>query len=408
MPTTEQATIEQPVTRPTEQRSAQENNHAAPQPEPTMSTVQKMQSGKGMQRPRVRRIEGKNGTPTTRSEQPETKPSEQPTPTTEQVQTPVAKAEEVPVVEEKAATVVPEAKQPEGPRVLRPTNPDDMIEIPGEKPLSVNQLKADRGKMRQIDQKEGQLNYREQQIATRERELLERERNQQTTRPTQQFEPQPVIAEDRPPERPKDAIEGDDEWAAWQAKLIAYHVDKSVEKRFAPIAESIHQTKVDRDAETKARTEAQERFKRNDIVFSNALREHLPFDPIGLSNEVFDKVVDAVRNQAVALDERYDFRDNQKMASIDLDPAIAKAAIKLAFPQGSFPPGYTTTVENPMTKAAEEPLVPASPKKPLPNTIADSVPSKQMTAKTPPGAKAPWYERIRSGSLEPVTVRRTG
>jgi hypothetical protein len=410
MTDTETTTIEQPVTSVTEQPVVD------PQPTPTLSTVQKMQSGKGMQRPQVRRIEGKNGTPTSRADG--TRPSTQVTPTTQPIQAPVV--EQTPV-----ATVIPvtqqssvqqPAEQHTGPRILQPTNPDDLIQIPGEeKPLTLNQLKSDRGKMRTMDQKEGQLNYREQQLSQKQRELDERERNL-ATRPTAQFQqPQTPVqqsAVDQSPARPAGAIEGDDDWAKWQADLITYNVDKAIEKRLAPMMDSINQTKAEKEANEKAQSEGIERFRRNDLTLTSAIRENLPFDPIGLSEEVYNKVWEKIRTTAMDLDPRYDFTDKSKMTSIEIDPAVTKAAIKLAFPPGSLPPGYTAQMANPMTQAAadERPLVPASPKKQLPNTITDSVPSKDVTAKGPPGAKPSWHERLRgnNGQLEPVTYRRSG
>jgi hypothetical protein len=398
------------------------------QPQATSHWSTKLKTG-NLNRPTISRSEGRTGTPskrtaaaapvarqTTPAVAPITRPTQQ---VATQPQAPVAPPVTAPVAEpEPAKAQVADAAKPSGPRLLRAESQEDLIEIPGEKPRTVSQWKAEIAKARINDQREGQLNYRTQQLDERERQL-------QTTRPTVQAQAphgapqaapqtapqaqQPI--DDKPEPRPSGAIEGDDEWNAWNQREIARLVRIGMRQEMAPIVDSIRQSSEERDAQTKAQQEAAQRYERNDSVFVEGLRAGLPFDPAGLSQEAYNQVWDAVRVQAIDIDPNYDFADKQKMATVDLNPAIIKAAAKLAFPANALPPGYTAAEEpSPQLIAAleDKPIVAAAPKKPLPATIADAMPSRDARGGNPNGQKASWHDKLRNpGGLSPVTIRRS-
>ena len=385
MPETEEV-----VVVPTEAVPSETPEVESAGPRPVWSTA--LKTGKGLTKPRSKHTPVAEA-PKESVAMPEVKP--EPKAEVPSIVAPVAPAPVIP-------PVAVEKKE----RVIEAQNDDDLIMIPGQKPMTVRQYKADRGKMQDLDRKQGEVAFREQQLAEQERRAAET--------PIAQTQPAPTPVADKDlvlPPRPQGAIEGDDDYIRWQSEVTAAIVDHQLEKRLSPITTQLNQTREEQEAARTAQARAQQTYQENDVTYGQALMAHLPFDARGLSDEAYQAMNARIRETLVAADPNYDILDKAKLASYKIPSSTFALAIKASFPPGSLPPGYGAPVaETP--SFAEEPLIPATPAKPLPNTTASSSPPKSMTQARQPGGgqrEGKWM-RVLSGSEapNPVVVRHSG
>lgn len=291
-----------------------------------------------------------------------------------------------PVVPEVPVAVETPTSIPEGKQVVRVTDDNTLIEIPGRKPKTAAQLNWE------LDQS-SKLHEREEKLRLRE-ERLEEERTRVVApvieKPKVQVVDKPVL--------PANLTVGDPEYDAAVAKLVAYESAEAIRVANQPLVERMERMEQETNSQREAQKSASENLAMNKKSYEGALRE-LPFDYERLPDETQVQVFQKIREKGLI--DGIDIADPDHMQGKRLHPDTFAKFISRAFPFGSRPPGYEEARPSAELLALSQqrgPLVEQPKPDPLPPTGVGAVSPRPDVQPEKKKGPIPFRERLSTWS----------
>ena len=252
--------------------------------------------------------------------------------------TPVAPAPEVPTARETSTEAALQTKAPSTPeKKIVKVPKGSLLQLPGEQPKTPEQLQFERTQVKDV--------VRERELLRVERERLEQEKAEiaklkaPTERVAQIVTPEaPQFSEPRP-QRPKGAIEGDEEYENYKEQVEIWKEKKQewlAEQTAVRVTTTLFQKQQAKEQQEQALVR---QYEENNRVYKDALGR-LPFDITQFDADAQQAVQQRLIEVANSRVRPVPLHDQMAMSQAPLHPDTMELIVAEAFPPGSLPPGY--------------------------------------------------------------------
>lgn len=195
------------------------------------------------------------------------------------------------------------------------------------------------------------------------------------------------------PTPPPGAMQGDKEWAEYEAADRAWlldEMDRRNDAKIQPLLDTIKRSNQQSETEKAEDKRAKELFNRNKAIVQSRW-DYLPFDRSKLSEEQVAAIDEAILEKAA---QKGMYLDNKSLASAEIDEDKFGLICESIYPVGSLPPGANPS-EILTTKLTNgEPLVEkAQPKQPPAPGLQDKTLNPKPNQQGRP-RKDDWYSKL--------------